>query len=95
MRDRPSYKMYNLARARPIVIRIKPRCAVAAYQGSTALFTGYKNVAAGWNDCVSPSHTIEHFGIKFIIEVLNPSAAVNYMNMKIEATYHMSFKDPI
>lgn len=43
---------------------IKPRIALAAYNGS--VFTGYANVADQWIDLASP--TIPHFGVKLVIE---------------------------
>lgn len=93
LRNRTSYRMVNVARAKPITLSFRPRLAIAAYEASTA-FAGYSNMRAQWLDTVSPSDDIEHYGWKAVFEIMNPSSNINYMNYKLEVTYHLEFRDP-
>lgn len=90
LRRRPSYRMVNLARSRPMTRTVMPRIALGAYSGA---FTSYANRKPGWIDTASPS--VQHYGLKGVFEVVNPSAVVHYINFKVEATYYFRLKDPL
>lgn len=90
MRQRPDYKIHNLFNSynkNGFKRYIKPRVAIAAYNGA---FSGYMNAGNKWIDCNSPQ--VEHYGIKGIFEIVNPSSEVRYVNMKCEATYYLRFR---
>lgn len=93
IRNRKSYKMVNIATNKPITMTLRPRIAVGAYE-SAAVFQGYANMPAMWCDTVAPSDVIEHYGWKGIFELVNPNSNVNYVNFKLEVTYHLEFCDP-
>jgi len=89
MRGRASYRTLNIASVKPYRWLIRPRIAVGAYGGVG--FADYINLAPQWADTVSTD--LQHYGIKWLFEVYNTSAVVQYANFKLEFTYHFSFKD--
>jgi len=90
LRRRPSYKMMNIHRSTCLRRSLRPHIAVGAYAGA---FTSFKNDKSGWIDCNSPA--TQHYGIKGIFEMVNPSANISFQNFKCEATFDLVFKDPI
>jgi hypothetical protein len=89
MRQRPSYTTANISHGLPLYYRLKPRMAVSGYQAGFS--TGFTNMAAQWIDTASQS--VEHYGLKFVFEVLDTSAIVQFVNFKMEAKYNLSFTD--
>jgi len=88
IRSRPSYTTTNITDPKPVVFRLKPRIAQSAY---AAGFGAYSNSPAQWIDTMS-SNT-EHYGLKWIFEVADTSAVVQFVNFKMEARYLLSFTD--
>lgn len=78
-------KYFQVSSNKPIVITVKPRIAMAAYNGA---FTGYANTRAQWIDCGSPG--VQHYGIKVVV----PIGAANYLqNFYVNSVYYFSFKN--
>lgn len=90
LRQRTSYRMMNIHRSTVLSRSVRPRIAVGAYSGA---FTSFANRAPGWVDSNSPA--VQHYGIKGVFEMVNPSATISYQNFKCEITYHFRCKDPI
>lgn len=90
LRARPSYRAENCSLTRKLTYSWKPRLAVAAY--GSGVFTSYANLPPVWLETASPS--VAHYGYKFIFEVMNPYAGVNYYGLKVELEYLMDFTDP-
>ncbi len=89
LRERPSYRTQNLFSGRPYQWFVKPRVAMPAY--AAGAFTAYANMASPWVDTISPD--VQHYGIKYVFEMANSTAAVQYCNMKLEVRYHLEFTD--
>jgi hypothetical protein len=89
MRGRASYRTLNITSTHPYRWVVKPRIAVAAYSGVG--FSDYANMAPQWTDTVSTD--LQHYGIKWLFEVANTSAVLQYANFKLEFMYSFSFKD--
>jgi hypothetical protein len=89
LRQRPTYRMHQCAARGPIVFKFRPRMAIAGY-GST-FFANYVSLAPQWCDAASP--TTEHYGLKLIFEVMNPTAANSFVNFKMEVKYWLSMTD--
>lgn len=88
LRQYPSYKLRS--GLQPWKRYIKPHIATSAY--ASGVFTSFANQKPMWIDCNSPD--VQHYGIKFVGEVLNPDANVHYLNFRVEATYYLLLKDP-
>jgi hypothetical protein len=89
MRARPSYRTMNIASRETYRWVVKPRVAIPAYESAT--FSGYSNAAAPWVDTISSN--VEHYGMKYIFEVANTSAVVQFISFKMELVYHLDFTD--
>lgn len=91
LRQHKAYKMCNIHKSSCLTQRIRPRMAMAAY--GTGAFTSYTNVKPNWIDSNSPG--VAHYGLKGIFEIVNPAAAANFVNFKLEVTYFFRTKEPI
>lgn len=91
LRQMATYRMTNGVSNSPLRLTVVPRVALGAYASS--VFTSYANFPAPWVDCASSG--VEHYGIKLVFELVNPSGDVHYVNYKIRATYHVEFKDVV
>jgi len=85
MREYPSYKSGRLfsTTTRTIV----PHQTVLAYAGGT---DARKSVRPGWittNDVEA-----EHYGIKFLFQIVNPSATATNVNFKLEFAYAVDLR---
>lgn len=90
MRERQSYTERTLFKNQPVRITCSPRIAMAAYSGSA--FSDYANIKPTWIDSASPD--VQHYGIKFIIQVFSPSfAAASNVWMRPEMIVNASFRD--
>lgn len=80
--DLQQYESYQrIAAYRPCVRVVKPRSAVALYNGST--FTGYGTAKHGqWIDAASPS--IPHYGLKTIIHGAGYAASTNVYEVEVQ-----------
>lgn len=90
LRQRPTYKWGNIHSRRVMSRMVRPRVAVAAYGGA---FSRYANRFPGWIDTISSD--VQHYGIKGMFEIVNPSANICYINLKLEATFYFKLKDPL
>ena len=92
IRERVGVKERSLFTNTPIRIQCKPRIAISAY-GSGA-FGDYASMKDQWLDCSSPD--IQHYGIKYIIEVFSPNSALSQnIWIKPELTISVSAKEVI
>jgi len=89
MRGRTTYRTGNITTPQPQRWHIKPRVAIGAYGGVG--FAAYANMPAPWADTVSTD--LEHYGMKWLFEIANTSAAAQFVNFKLEFIYHLSFTD--
>lgn len=67
---------------------VEPALAIESYQ--TGGFGGYSSKTKQWCDSASPS--VQHYGIKYWVEMPAGSPATN---LYIQATYYLEFKLPI
>lgn len=92
LRQNNSYKVHNLFNSynkNGFVRYIRPKIPIASTYGA---LSGTIESKPQWLDCNSP--IVDHFGLKGVFEIVNPSANVRYLNMKMEATYYLRAKDP-
>jgi hypothetical protein len=89
LRQRPSYQMQSILTTEPLTWEVTPRVAMPAY--ASGAFSSYVNAPAPWLDILSTG--VEHYGMKWVFEAVDPTAAVSYFNFKMELEYRMSFTD--
>ena len=93
MKQRKSYKCQNLTNGvGNYQFTIEPQATDALYSG--AAFTGYGSASKlKWVDMAS--YTIPYYGKKFVIQVVNGTAAVTTYQFSMDLTYYLQFKDLI
>jgi len=75
MREYDSFRTNNfITKYKPLKMSCTPRIAMAAYGGG--VFSSYANMKAPWIDANSPS--VQHYGMKFLWNVIAPGAAIDY-----------------
>lgn len=82
-----TYRMDSMVRGTPLRWRVKPMLALAAYSGA---FTSYAASPPMWVDCNSAN--VQHYGIKFLFEMLDPAGVVSYMDFRINLRYFLEFR---
>lgn len=91
LRQKPSYKMVNMLQnhGRQIKVVIKPHTQTDVYAGVGA--TGYRdNGIKTWLD--TTEDLTEHYGLKMVFEVFNPSSYEHQLRYKWEATYYLALR---
>lgn len=68
---------------------VNPRVAVAVYGGG--VFSSYAVFDPPWIDCASA--VVEHYGIKFVFEMLNPAAVACNLDFRVIAHYHLEYRE--
>ncbi len=66
---------------------VVPRPALAGYAGA---FTSYVSTAPLWTDCNSAN--VQHYGIKFIFEVLNTAAVNSFVDVRWNLKYYVEMR---
>lgn len=82
-----SYRLENIVRGRPLRWRLVPMMALGAYSGA---FTSYAAQQPMWIDCNSAN--VQHYGIKFIFELLDPAGVTSYMDFRINLRYYLELR---
>lgn len=88
-------QQYRSYRCDPLVAHgrltwsIRPKVAMAAF-GAT-LFTQYAVTEAPWIDCNSA--VVEHYGLKFIFEIVNPGANIAFLDYRFNVRYHLEMRE--
>jgi len=80
-----SYQMWRGTSSK--TIRMKPKAAVAMYQGA---FTGYGQTSHQWIDCNTNAY---YYAFKMVMEAFVPTNNVYYMNFKVEFKFDLEFKN--
>lgn len=80
-----SYRAQTLVSREPLKWSLSPKVASAVF--GSGVFGSYASQSNMWIDAAST--TVEHYGLKFIFEVLNPTAAVAYFNFRWHARYYL------
>ncbi len=88
MMERASYALTHAVKTTATTWVVEPRVALAAYAASA--FTSYANSPACWVDCSSPN--VEHYGLKLLIELINPGSASVFMNFRLHVTAEVEFR---
>lgn len=89
LRQRPTYRCDQGVRSTPLTWRFRPRAAAATY--GAGAFTNYSSIPAPWCDSASP--TTEHYGLKLMFEILNPTSSLSYVNFKVGVRFHLAVTD--
>lgn len=89
MRARDNYRCDTLMGPVPLKWSLVPRLGLPAYTGS--VFNGYTSTQPQWID--SASTGVLHYGMKWLFEVVNPTAAFAIMSVKFTFKYHLTFCD--
>ncbi len=66
---------------------VVPRPALAGYAGA---FTSYVSPEPMWTDCNSAN--VQHYGIKFIFEVLNTAAVNSFVDARFNIKYYVEMR---
>ena len=93
MKQRKSYKCYNLTAGKgKYSYTVYPQATDALYSG--AAFTGYGSASSlKWVDMAS--YTIPYYGYKFVLQVVNGTAAACTYQFSMDLTYYIELKDLI
>lgn len=89
IRQYANYRVVNLARRKPIKRYIKPKIAIAGYDGVTT--SSIYNTRPQWINTGSTS--VPHYAWKGCFEIYNNADSATYQLFKIEATYYVGFKN--
>lgn len=92
LRCKPNFKSYNIASRLPAQVFIRPRLITGVY-GAGVFTNSAIATKRQWLDCNSIS--VQHNGIKGVIEIVQNGAAPITHNLKVEACYYLAFKGTI
>lgn len=89
LRQMAGYKYRRIVGNKPITIVVKPRIATTVYRtGVTSAYAqGKPNT---WLDMAYPD--VPHYGIKAVLEMVNPNATASTCWLRLETHYYLALK---